>query len=501
MEDPLLWLGAVLCALAAGVALLPLPRRFRLLGASLALALAPAILAADNWESDRVLEIRDQPLLIAAAASLAIAAVGIGALLLRRRPGLLAPLLAAALPFRVPVDLGGGGEPANLLLPLYGLIAAGLLAAWLTPATADARGNEGPAGRLRWSGPALAAFIAVYALCAGYADDLSPAIGDVAFFFAPFAALYLLLGEVRWDPEALRAIVWVLAAEGALFAVVAAYQLLSGELLWNDKVIAGNEAHAYFRVNSLFWDPNILGRYLAVSMVALAAVAAFGRERARLVGASVLYVVLLATLVVTYSQSSAIALIAGVLVLVAARLGLLAGAAAGLLALLALAASVLLIGGGAGSDESSGRSGLIGGGLEIAADAPLAGTGSGTFAAEFKERFGGGRGIAVESHTEPVTVAAEQGAIGLAAYAGLLAATIGGLLGAAGLRLRGPASGSPLAAALLAIYAAMIVHSLGYAAFLTDPITWVTLALAATALGPRTRRAPEPASPAGARIA
>lgn len=491
MGEPLLWAGTLLCAAGAAGGLLPLRRRVRLTALSGALVLAPILLLADNWGGERLAELRERPLVLVAGLLLVTALIALAALLIRHRPVLLAPLLVGALPFRVPLDLGGGGEPANLLLPLYVLIAAGLAAAWLAdepspPATAS--------GWLRWSGVALAGYVGIYALGAGLADDVSPASENVAFFFVPFAALFLLLGEVRWERSTLRAVVLVLVAEALLFAVVAGIQYASGELFWNDKVISGNEAHAYFRVNSLFWDPNILGRYLAVTMAVLATLVAFGRDRRVHLIAAAAFVVLLAPLVVTYSQSSTIALIAGVLVLVAARFGLAAGSAAGLVAGLALIASVTLLAGGGLGDESSGRSGLIDGGLEIARDAPLLGTGSGSFAAEFRERFGGGRGIAVESHTEPVTVAAEQGAVGLLAYAALLAVTVGGLLAAAGLRLRGAASGSPLAAALLAVYAAMVVHSLGYAAFLTDPITWTVLALATAALVPAGRRAPSSAT-------
>ena len=73
----------------------------------------------------------------------------------------------------------------------------------------------------------------------------------------------------------------MLAHRGLLFLLVGVGEYVSGELLWNDKVISGNEAHTYFRVNSLFWDPNILGRYLAVTMTVLAAIVAYGRGRAR----------------------------------------------------------------------------------------------------------------------------------------------------------------------------------------------------------------------------
>jgi len=175
-------------------------------------------------------------------------------------------------------------------------------------------------------------------------------------------------------------------------------------------------------------------------------------------------------------------------VLAALRFGVATGVAAAAAAVLAVVISVAVIGGGSVSEDTSGRSGLIDGGLEIAADAPLLGAGSGSFPTEFKDRFGGGAGVAVESHTEPVTVLAEGGAVGFVPYLGLLVVTIGGLTAAAGPSLRSRARGTPLAAALLATYGVMLVHSLGYAAFLTDPITWALLALATSALVPAALR-------------
>ena len=51
-------------------------------------------------------------------------------------------------------------------------------------------------------------------------------------------------------------------------------------LLLNPKVIASNQVEEYFRVNSLFFDPNIYGRFLAIVMIGLATRAAVG-ARAR----------------------------------------------------------------------------------------------------------------------------------------------------------------------------------------------------------------------------
>ena len=487
--DGLLWIGTFACALGAAASLVgpTLGPRARNALLAAALLLAPVLVLGDNWSEPRVEDLRDSPALIAAGLALTAAALAVATAVLRRHPRLLAPALVAALPFRIPVDLGGGD--ANLLLPLYLVIAAGVAARLMAPPAVE-RDERG--GLLALVGPALAAVLALYALQLAYADDMSKGVEDLAFFLVPFAALFVLLRDFDWDPRALRTVVWVLAAEGVLLAVVGGFQLATGELFWNDKVIEGNEAHPYFRINSLFWDPNILGRYLAVTMIALAAIVAFGRERRELIGASAAFVVLLAALIPTFSQSSTIALIGGVLVLVAARWGMALGVGAGLVALAALAASLALIGGDGLSGESSGRSSLVDGGIDIGEDAPLAGAGSGSFAIEFEERFGAEEGFSVESHTEPVTVFAEQGVIGLLAYVALLVVTVGGLLQATGLRLTAAALGSPLAAALLAIYAAMIVHSLGYAAFLTDPVTWTILAIAAGALVPARAPARDP---------
>ncbi len=499
----MIWAGTVLCAALAAGGLLAPQRRSRYVLLAAALVLAPILVVGDNWDSARVAEIRDRPALAALAVVATLAVVYLAALLARARPALLVPALVAAMPFRVPVDLGAGS--ANLLLPLYAVIAVGVVAGLLkegqTPFSKEGQTPFRNGGWLRYVRVMLGAVLVLYALQSALADDISPAVQDVGFFLVPFAALFALLAEQPLDGAALRRVLWVLAAEGVAFALVAGYQYAAQDLFWNDKVIAGNEAHQYFRVNSLFYDPNILGRYLALTMVALAAVVAYGRRRAELLGAAAVFVLLLAALAVTFSQSSTIALIAGMLILIAARWGLAQGLAAGLAALALLAASVALIAGGTLSDEdSSGRKGLIEGGIEIAKDAPVLGAGSGAFSAEFRDRFGAAEGFATVSHTTPITILAEQGVVGLIAYLALLAVTIGGLVLALAPRLIAPARGSPLAAGLTAAYAVLLVHSLGYAAFLTDPATWAVLAFAAGTLVParaaeRRRAARDPAQP------
>jgi O-antigen ligase len=68
-------------------------------------------------------------------------------------------------------------------------------------------------------------------------------------------------------------------------------------------------------------------------------------------------------------------------------------------------------------------------------------------------------------------VAAEQGLIGLALYAVLIVVALTTLLARA--------RGSLTRAAIAAMFAALVVHTMVYAAFLEDPTTWVLLAAGA----------------------
>jgi hypothetical protein len=474
MESLPLWAGTVLCAAAAVAGLLPLAPRARLAGLSLAMILAPVLIAADNWQSERLAELRDRPELAAAALVAAAVVLVVLAALFMRRAWLVIPVAVAVVPFRIPVELAG--STANLLLPLYAVLAAALIAAWAGTDRGEA-GSDRPAVGGGPIGPLLGFMALLYALQAGYADDVSAAVENVCFFFAPFATLFFLLSRAEWDRRLVRNVVLILAAEALVVVLIGFGQYVAGELFWNDKVIGGNEAHAWFRVNSVFYDPNIMGRFLAVVMVLLAGVVAWGHVRREQLAASALFVILLAGLAITFSQSSLLALIGGLLVLGLARWGLTRALAAGAAVAVGLALAVTAVDAGGLEAETTGRDGLISGGLEIAEDRPLHGFGSGSFAEEFERRFGAEEGVAVASHTEPVTIAAEQGALGLLPYLALLVGAAWVLGRKAGLTLRG--ARDPLAATVLAAFAAMVVHSFGYAAFLIDPITWALLGVAA----------------------
>ena len=106
--------------------LLP-PGRLRASAMLAALALFPILILGDQWHSHQIVDLRDHPSPLVALGVLAIAVSGALAYVFRRWPTLLPLAIVAALPFRVP--LHAGGDTANLLVPLYLVIAGGVLAA------------------------------------------------------------------------------------------------------------------------------------------------------------------------------------------------------------------------------------------------------------------------------------------------------------------------------------------------------------------------------------
>jgi O-antigen ligase len=134
---------------------------------------------------------------------------------------------------------------------------------------------------------------------------------------------------------------------------------------------------------------------------------------------------------------------------------------------------------------TSGRYDLIKGGVNLFTDAPIAGKGSGGFGREYRraEHVSAERATSA-SHTIPITIAAEQGALGLAAYLALMVAAFA--------RMFHRAREFPERAAVAAAFTALVAHSMLYAAFLEDPLTWTLLGVG-TALA-LWRAEPEPVS-------
>jgi putative inorganic carbon (hco3(-)) transporter len=492
--------AGVLAASAAAAAAILLPAgRTRSAAMLLALVLFPALILGDQWHTRQIADLRDDPS--------RLVALGVGGLFIaaqlaaafRRWPMLLPLAIVAALPFRVP--LHAGGDTANLLVPLYLVIAGGVLAGVAQLIRPGKPLPPRPAGPAPWLPRLLAAVVVLYAVQALYSADFSKGLQNVCFFFVPFSLVYGLLRDVTWDRRLLSLVVWVVGLEATAFVLVGSIEWVSRSLFWNDQVIRSNEFHTYFRVNSVFWDPNVYGRYLALVAVVAMSALLWARERRTLALLTALMVIVWIGLFPTYSQSSFVALLAGLAALAALKWSLRwTLAAVGAFAVIGVL--VVLLAGGTSkvspsriNVDTSGRANLVSGGIHLFAQRPFYGYGSGSFPKAYRQHVKTHKTPVSVSHTEPITIAAEQGLIGLALYAALVLTalwTMAGNLRPSLSRLSDPPRQDPRArtigrATVLATFTALLVHTMAYAGFYEDPITWVLLA-AGVSLAARQRR-------------
>jgi putative inorganic carbon (HCO3(-)) transporter len=495
------FIGILIACGAAATALMAPTPRVRYAAAAVALIAAPVLLAGDVWDNSRLVALRHPPAELAAVILASIAAAVVMAAVFRRFPWSFPIAAFAVLPLRVPVHVGG--QTSNLLVPLYLVIAGGVICCVYAALRGRGDGDSGaPAAHpvtLRewkpvvWLYRVLAATLVLYAIQASYSVDVSNAIENASFFLVPFALLFVMLGEVRWTERLLGWVLVTVTAVALVFAAVAFWEYAVRDLLLSKgDLLASNQLHLYFRVNSLFYDPNIFGRDLALVMVALGAFLAWTRSARLAIAAAAAGGVLLVALALSFSITGFIALVAGLLVVMALRWGVrwALGSAAAILA----AAAIFFAMTGTGQTDlsstekinefGSGRVGLVTGGYRLTRDRPIWGWGSGSFGKAFATHVDPDAKATV-SHSEPLTVGAEQGGIGLIVYIAMV--VLGVLVLVSGARE------SAGATAVAACFIALIVHSLGYADFTVDPAMW---ALLGVGIALRRRRAGDAELPA-----
>jgi hypothetical protein len=406
--------------------------------------------------------------LVAHHPALGVGALTVGAVVLvaaaavvHRMPWLFAVACVLAAPVRIPIHVGA--DEARLLLPLYGVLAAGALATLYDVVRGDEEAPRvGPVPR------ALALVLAVSAISLLWAVDGHQGAVDMLFFYLPFGFMTVRIAQLGCSGLGLRAALAAQVGLALLFAGVGLWQEAVHRIFWNPAVETSNVYRSFFRVNSLFWDASVYGRFLAVTLVLLAGVAIYRGVSPPLVA---VMAVLFAGLYFTYSQSSFLALAAGAFVLGAGvwpwrvTAGVLAAGAAAFAGVLAVE-----VAGSSASRASGGRSHLVELGWRVMRNHPFLGAGLGGFAkaavagTDHPYRLKG-----AASHTTPVTVAAELGPLGIAAYGWLL-----GVLAWAGLAgRRWPGMSRTLLAALVAIFAS----SLFYNSFFEDPTVWLIAGL------------------------
>jgi O-antigen ligase len=333
-----------------------------------------------------------------------------------------------------------------------------------------------------------------------WSNDVRAGSFELLAYFLPFGVIAVGVARAPWSRRALTWLGLELVGLALVFAAVGVYQYATRNLFWNPKVIVGNAYLPFYRVNSVFWDPSIYGRFLMVAIVVALVVVVRGESKRLVLGAAGALAAIWVGLLLSYSQSSFAGLIVAVVALLALvwrRAALLATAFVALVLLSTGIANpnvqnAFLKRSGAALDRAtSDRAGLVYNGVRIAVENPLAGVGVGAFRRHYAELTGlrGKEPKKAASHDTPVTVAAENGLVGLGLFAWVLVAAFGLLA-----RTKG---GSFMRRSVLAIALALVaitVHSLFYDHFFEDPTTWCLLGLAGLAYG--TSPAAAPVTPA-----
>jgi O-antigen ligase/polysaccharide polymerase Wzy-like membrane protein len=409
-----------------------------------------------------------------AAAVVGALCAAVGAWVVLRVPWLLAVATLACVPARIPVHVGS--TQANLLLPLYAVVAIAAIALAWELFGDDLRSRE--LGPLAWP---LGLFTAWEGVSLLWSQDARQGAIELVFFVLPFGLLAVALARLAWSRTWVLTIYVQLALMALIFAVIGIVQYETRNIFWNPKVRVDN-AYApngwFYRINSVFYDPSIYGRFLVIGI--LASLAVVLRKRRDPLWQVAVVLTLWITwfgLLPSFSQTSFVALIVGVLLasvivwkkrslfLVAAAIGVLIGATI---------ASPSVRHKASLSHITSGRSTLVTKGVRVAEHHPVVGVGVGGFKHAYAAlaHLKGQEPKAAASHTTPVTVAAETGIVGLALFAWLVVAALG-----TAFRRLGPGFEGTARLGFGLALVAILVHCLFYNALFEDPTFYGLLAL------------------------
>jgi O-antigen ligase len=420
-----------------------------------------------------------------AAAAVAGTFVAVGfAWVFVRVPWLLAVAVLACAPARIPVSVGH--TTANLLLPMYVVVLGAALAlAW------ELFGDEERARELGSLALPLGLFIGWTGLAFIWSQDRRQGAIYLLFYVLPFGLLAVSLARLPWRAGWVTALYVQLAAMAVTFALIGVWQYTTRNIFYNPKLIVDN-AYAtsswFYRVNSVFYDPSIYGRFLVVAILASLMLVLFGSAADAWSGLAVA-VIAWVGLVPSFSQSSFAAFGVGAVVALAVlwRRRSVMPILIAVGALLAVSLGVpqarhRILGKAGFSHATGGRSKLVRNGIKLALHHPVIGVGTGGFRcayAKLTHLRGGCKGQpkAAASHDTPITIAAENGLPGLALLVWLIVAAL--LLAFRSNPIRGPTGRARIAFGLALV--AIVVHSLFYDALFEDPLFWGALALSAVA--------------------
>jgi hypothetical protein len=372
-------IGGPVACLGLALLLVATNRRDRLAG--LGFAAFGACLLGAAIAPHRPLEIVGGILVLLAVAALLAA-------LFLRVPWIVPLLALACVPIRVGVHVGGASS--KLLVPLYVVILGAVVKLGWELVHGDERIRE-----LRFAVWPLAAYIGWTGLSVAWSKDVQQGAIEVLAFYVPFALLAITVARLPWSKLGVRALYAEVAVMAVVFSAIGFYQYDTRDIFQNPKVIYANAYAPYFRVNSVFWDPSVYGRFLVIAMVPSLVLIVRGRSPRLALAAAAAVVVTWFGLLISFSQSSFAALLVVVLAL--------AFVAWRWRALVAVVLAIAVLAGisvaqpqirrsiqhhttGGLNNATSGRFSLVANGIRIAAHHPVLGVGVGGFKRAYADR-------------------------------------------------------------------------------------------------------------------
>ena len=330
-----------------------------------------------------------------------------------------------------------------------------------------------------------ALLVAWTGLSLAWTEDLHEGAVSLLFFWLPFGLLAISLARLAWSRRWLTLLYAQLVLMALAFSAIGIYQYATRDVFWNPKVIVGNAYAPFYRVNSVFYDPSVYGRFLVIAILAALVMALYDRDRRAAYAAAAAIAAVWIGLLFSFSQSSFAALIVGAAVVAAFTWRWRAALALGIVSAVIVAVALgtphirhsLLRESGSGLNKaSSGRAKLVTNGIRIAVDHPVEGVGIGGFKRAYAKRVGlkGREPKKAASHNTVVTVSAETGLPGLALMLWLFGSALFVTIRRSGGSFKGRAC-LVIAAGLAAIG----LHCLFYDSLFEDPMFWSLLGLTA----------------------
>lgn len=398
-------------------------------------------------------------------------------------------LMILALPLRI--ALPAGLTTVRLLFPLYFLITLAILVYMMRRI-----GKKDTAGNFGQISLPMLLFILVMGYSLIYSLNIRQGMINFYSFYLSFAALYFIILNFMKDEKMIKRSLNLFLGYGIFLSLFGIFEFLTRKIYFSPALAEANQRATIFRINSIFWDPNMFGKFLVVIiLIALAFVFFRAPWKNKYLPLSAL-IICTPALILTYSRSSMLALFFGIIFLILYFFRL-KGLVFIFLLCLIISGAVLLIKPDLIKQQiswkklekintlSEGRIPLIKGGLRIFLERPLLGYGLGSFSDKYvktpefaqyeKEQEGKSTRINKTSHNTWITLLAEEGVIGLAVALFFVIAIFFYLVRF--IKSTNKMEFKVVEVGILATFIAFIIHSMFYSTFFEDPFMWFILGI------------------------